>query len=136
MPPWIGTAPTWALFVMIGITLIKTWPIIQRNVLDAKDRRESRYSQRITDLEKAVKDCQEECEDHKEELRSELRNLEEKRLGDRRQHIQDQISLVSILVKNIDNPLLAQILTQLQTTQRTLPHELTGVIGDADERGK
>jgi uncharacterized membrane protein (DUF106 family) len=133
LPPWLGTAPAWGLLVLAVIAAIKTWPLVHKNLLDAKERRESRYSQRITELEQAVKTCQQECDDHKEALRVELRNLEEKRLGDRKQHLQDQISLVSILVKNIDNPLLDRVLQQLQSTQRSLPHELTGVIGDADK---
>lgn len=134
LPAWIGTAPAWGLFLLCCATLIKTWPIIQKNVLDARERKESRYSQRITELEGKVSECQRECEEHKEALRVELRKLEEKRLGDRQQHIQEQISLVSILVKHVDNPLLAKVLEQLQSTQRALPHELTGAVGDAAKK--
>lgn len=131
LPAWIGTAPAWALVLLTAGTLIKTWPIIQKNLLDAKERRESRYSERISQLERMVQECQAECEESKEVLRAEIRALEEKRLGDRKQHLQDQISLVSVLVANIDNPLLAQILQQLQATERKMPMELTGVVGDA-----
>lgn len=134
LPSWTGTAPAWGLFLLCAAALIKTWPLIQKNLLDAKERRESRYSQRITELEAAVKTCQHECEEHKEVIRVELRKTEERRLGDRQQHLQEQISLVSLLVKNIDNPLLDKILTQLQATQRSLPYELTGVVGDAERK--
>lgn len=126
--------PSWGILLLMIVTLIKTWPIIQRNLLDARERRESRYSLRITELEEAIRKCQEECEDHKEELRSQIHAIELERLGDKRQHVQEQISLVAVLVQNIDNPILKQILSQLQTVQRSLPQEvreLTGVVGDA-----
>ncbi len=126
--------PSWGIFLLMIAALIKAWPIIQKNLLDAKERRESRYSERISELKGAVRKCQEECEDHKEELRHEIHKLEMERLGDRRQHVQEQISLVAILVENIDNPMLKRILSQLQNVQRGLPEkarELTGVVGDA-----
>jgi acyl-CoA reductase-like NAD-dependent aldehyde dehydrogenase len=126
--------PGWGILLVLVATIIKTWPIIQRNLLDARERRESRYSTRISELEEMVRQCQQECEDHKEELRNEIHKLEMERLGDKRQHVQEQISLVAVLVENIDNPILKQILSQLQNVQRSLPEkvrELTGVVGDA-----
>jgi esterase/lipase len=131
LPSWVGTAPAWALILLCIGTLIKTWPIIQKNLLEAKEKRESRMGNRITELERMVRECQQECEDHKEELREEIRRLENQRLNDRHQNLQEQISLVSILVRNVDNPILAQVLEQLQRTKTALPHTLTGVVGDA-----
>lgn len=135
-PAWLGSPSQVALLVIVIVTLIKTWPIIQRNILDAKERRESRYSQRISELEKAVTSCQQECEDHKEELRQQIGKLERQRLDDRAQNLQEQISLVAILVKNVDNPMLAQILETLQAHKRRLPMELTGIIGDTQSPTK
>lgn len=116
--------PLWGIFLLMIISIIKTYPIIQKNLLDARDKRENRYSERIRELEAAVHACQKECEEHKTELRKQLDGL-------RRQNIQDQISLVSVLVQGTDNPALKKVLETLQSVQRALPvEELPGVAGD------
>lgn len=137
-PAWlVGTPSQFALLIIALVALIKVWPILQRNILDAKERRESRYSARITHLEQAVKECHSQCEEQKNGLRVEVRRLEELRLSDRAQNLQEQISLVSILVKNVDNPLLDRILQSLQARSiAEKPRELTGVVGDAYKGGK
>lgn len=123
--------PGYGILALMVLTLIKTWPIIQKNVLEARNVREGRYSSRISELEAAVIECRQECDDHKEELRSRINHLEEKRLGDRQQNLQEQISLVSVLVKYVPNPLLEQVLKSLESAKMRLPYELTGVTGDA-----
>jgi hypothetical protein len=123
--------PGWAVFLLLCGTLIKTWPIIQKNLLEARDKRENRYSGRISELEEAVRLCQQECEDHKNELRKEIGGLTETIMGLRRQHVQEQISLITAIIESVDNPLLKQLMKSLQSVQRALPRELPGVVGDA-----
>lgn len=127
---WNGV-PIWGMLIVMIVTLIKTYPIIQRNLLEARDKREGRYSLRITELEDAVEACQKECEQHKEELRKEIRDMHETLLGQRRQHIQEQISLIAAIVESVDNPILKQLLSRLQSVQRV--EELSGVVGDAQK---
>lgn len=118
-----ASIPAWGIFLLMVVTLIKTYPIIQRNLLDARERRESRYSMRITELEAAVRACQEECEDHKNQLREEINHLNETLSGLRRQHVQEQISLVAAIIESVDNPVLKQLMNSLKSVQRALPAE-------------
>lgn len=125
-----GLVPAWGLFFLVLVALIKAWPSLQKNSLEHKENRESRYSKRISELEQAVRDCQRECEDHKDELRKEV-------LGMRRQHLQEQISLVMIIMDSVDNPTLKQLLARLQSTQRSYGLEPLGeVVGDAAQTPK
>jgi hypothetical protein len=124
--------PGWGIFLLCLITLIKTWPLIQKNLLDARETRETRHGKRIKDLEEAVDECRRECEEQKESMRAEMSRLQEQRLNDRAQNLQEQISLVSILVQSVDNPILQRVLEQLQTAKRV--YELTGVVGDRNSQ--
>jgi hypothetical protein len=126
-----GSLPGWAVVVILVGSLIKIWPIIQRNLLDARDKRDHRYSTRISELERAVHECQKECEDHKNELRKEISGLTETIMGLRRQHVQEQISLITAIIESVDNPLLKKLMKSLESVQRALPREIPGVAGDA-----
>lgn len=126
---WSGV-PVWGMFLLFLVTLVKTYPIIQRNLLDAREKRESRYSIRIRDLEEAVVICQRTCEADKEEMRKEIRELNEKLVGLRRQHVQEQISLVAAIIESVDNPMLKQMLNALQSVQRTLPAAEVVAVGE------
>lgn len=131
MPDWIGTVPAWGMFILMVMTAIKTYPLIQKNLLDAREGRESRYGKRISELEEAVAQCQRECAEQTQKLLNEIAGL-------RRNHIQEQISLVSAIIESVDNPLLKQLLTTMQSVQRTLPQVefVGGVEGDANKQSE
>jgi hypothetical protein len=122
---WNGI-PIWGMALVMLITLIKTYPIIQRNLLEARERRESRYSSRITELEAAVTACQKECEEHKQSLHSEISGL-------KAQHIMQQITLLRTIVDIFpDAPQLKLLLRALELGDRSKQaQELPGVRGDA-----
>lgn len=127
----MGTLPQWGAFlVLIGILVRQVVPW-RRLSIDSAAQLRKELEERNSKLIARVEKCEKECEDHKTELRTQIHALEQQRLDDRAQNLQEQISLVSILVKNVDNPLLAQVLESLQGARRKLPHELTGVVGDA-----
>jgi len=121
--------PGWGVFLLLCVTLVRVWPNLQKNNLEARDKRETRYSARITELEDAVEECRKECDQHKEILRIELRKLELEMLGMRRQHIQEQISLVSAIYESVDSPVLKHLMTSLQSIQKALPVEQLGEAG-------
>ena len=49
--------PGWGVFLLLCVTLVRVWPNLQKNNLEARDKRETRYSARITELEDAVEEC-------------------------------------------------------------------------------
>jgi esterase/lipase len=136
--------PGWGIFLLCTVTLIKTWPIIQKNLLDARanaDQRASKERDSIADyyrheiemLRDEVRQCRESCEKQEAALLNKIDDLNETIHGMRRQHIQEQISLISAVIQSIgaDHPLLKQLLLSFETVQRALPHgPLGNVEGD------
>lgn len=123
--------PGWGIFGLMIITLIKTWPIIQRNVLEARTAREGRYSARISELEDSVEECRKECDEHKEILRREITGL-------RRQHLSEQLQLVRTIADLFpDAPQLGLLLRTLESGQRSAAYmdhlireDVDGPLGD------
>jgi esterase/lipase len=140
--------PGWGIFLLLAVTLIKTWPIIQKNLLDARanaDRRAAKerddlsdyYRHEIEMLREEVRQCRESCEKQERELVNKIEELNETIHGMRRQHIQEQISLISAVIQSIgaDHPLLRQMLLSFETVQRALPQgPLGNVEGDAAQQ--
>lgn len=105
--------PGYGILCILIVTLIKTWPIIQKNSLEARSAREGRYSARITELERAVEECRKVCEADKDYLRKEM-------AGMRRQHLSEQLQLVRTIVELFPNaPQLTLLLRTLENGQRS-----------------
>lgn len=122
----VWNLPGWGMFLLMMIALIKTWPIIQKNLLDARESRESRYGSRIRDLEKAVADCQERELNREEAMRKELAGL-------RDQHLAQQLALVRTIIEIFpEAPKLQLLLKALETGQRSAAY-IGEVVGDAGE---
>lgn len=89
---------------------------------------------RIAELEKQVKQCYDECSDVKREhaeslntLREEhneaMRLMNERLLGEQRQRIQEQVSLISAIMRSVDSPDLHKVLTTLESVQTVIKPE-------------
>lgn len=118
--------PGYGIFLLMVVTLIKTWPIIQKNLIDARNAREGRYAQRISDLEDDVEGCRKECDDAKEAMRKEM-------IGMREQHLAEQLSLVRTIIEIFpDAPQLELLVRTLEGGKRALRY-LGEVKGDTDK---
>ena len=124
---YIGSPAQVGLFFLALITLIKTWPIIQKNVMEARERKESRYSTRIETLEKKVEDCRAECDRDKKILLEEIHGM-------RRQHVQEQISLINAIIESVNAPELKTFLKMLESVQRTLVPAPAQVVNDPHDK--
>jgi len=119
--------PGFGILGVMIITLIKTWPIIQKNLLEAREAREGRYATRISELEKAVADCQERELAREDLMRKEINGLRE-------QHLQQQLSLVRTIVDIFPNaPQLQLLLNALENSHRSVAAaaEIGNIVGDA-----
>lgn len=123
--------PGWGLLLIAFITLVKIWPIIQKNLFEARETRETRYGMRIRELERDVADCRRECDEHKREMYSEIEGL-------RRQHRTEQLSLVRTIVELFPNaPQLTLLMRTLELGERrgvaeaAVAKHVGEVIGDA-----
>jgi hypothetical protein len=138
LPDWAGTAPQWAILAAVLIALIKTWPLIQQQLIAAAEGRRSAYYKRIAELEAAVRKCQEECAADKDDMLQQIKGLHEELFGLRKQHIQEQISFARAILDSLgrESPQLNILLRALENGQKALDaqrevHQVTGVKGDA-----
>lgn len=131
-PTWLGTPSQVLTLAIIVITLIKTWPIIQVKVIEARLTREGRYGARISELEQSLKACHDECQERIDKLQTKLTN-------EARQRIQSEISLVHTLISVVDAPQLRTILAALERRRSLILSEgieqLDGPISDVTNGG-
>lgn len=120
IPPWVGSFPLWALFLTVVGTLIKTWPLIQKNLIDAKMLKAGGYAKRITELEDKLSNCEVKCDEREVLFKKEIDDLKQKLNNEAWQRVQSEISLVATLVQIVPNPMLGQILEALKRRSTTL----------------
>lgn len=124
----VGTPAQVALFTLIFITLIKVWPILQKNVLDAQNSREGRYGQRISDLERDLRRCHEECQER-------INHLDKIIAGMRTQRSAEQIAMMRAILRTVEDPGLRKQLELLEALSMTTEPAkvVNGPIEDGDK---
>jgi hypothetical protein len=131
LPAWmlqyLGTVPQWGMFFLLLIVFIRTSPDIMKAWFEQAKAKREQHGNRITELEAQVKECREECDKVHADYRKEI-------LGLQAQSIQEQLSLVSIIMQTVDNPMLHQLFEQLQRHKAAQPVEFVG--GPIEDSGK
>lgn len=124
-PQWVGTpSQVGLLLVVIGTVLIayiKVWPVLLEARITERHKERQELRARITELEKAVEDCRRECDRQTALLQDEIGDLQETIYGMRRQHVQEQISLINAIIESVDNPVLKKMLGALESVRSNLP---------------
>lgn len=126
LPVWAGTVPQWGMFILLAIAVVRVSPQWLNSLLTATQNKRASQGQRITELEEAVKFCREECDRQTEMLHKEIHGL-------RRQHIQEQISLINTIIQSVDAPQLKLFLRTLESVQRDLGE--IRQLGATDDKG-
>lgn len=123
LPNWAGTIPQWFLFAGVLVTLIKLYPALQKQSLDSSAEQVKLYAEtcvslrkEVTALTEAVHNCERECAAQTKSLMDEIH-------GQRRQHMQEQISLISAIMQSVDSPQLKSLLRTLESVQVALKVE-------------
>lgn len=134
-PAWIGT-PSQAGVLIIAIVALLRWSLPWRKMsIDEGTQIRQELRAEITKVRSEHKICEDELASTKkevEELRDEVNNLEERILGMRRQHVQEQISLVAAIIASVPDPSLRKLLMALESVQRNLP---TRIMEDLKHEG-
>lgn len=134
LPSWFGTAPQWVTLAVIIGALIKTWPVIMLRVTEAKSiswkqKREERHDllEEIKGLKQEIADCKEKCHEDTQRLNEALFNQ-------RKQNIQEQLSLISVIINSVDSPELRTLMKSLEAVQSTIA--LRAITEGAEDDGK
>lgn len=126
LPVWAGTVPQWGMFVLLAIAVVRVSPQWLSSLLTATQNKRASQGKRITELEEAVRFCREECDRQTEILHNELHGM-------RRQHVQEQISLINTIIQSVNAPQLKLFLRTLESVQRDLGE--IRQIGATDDKG-
>lgn len=121
LPAWVSSVPIWGLFATVLIAVIKIWPTLQAQAISERLAKRDRYITRITELEAAVEECRRQCDEDQENMRVTIDGLRDEIYGLRRQHVQEQISMINSIIESVDSPVLKNLLKTLQSVQSTLP---------------
>jgi hypothetical protein len=127
-PSWLGSPSQFALLIIVILALIKVWPIIQKQLMDARAGREGRYSKRIRELEDNLERCHRECGERIDKLQTKINN-------EAMQRVQSEISLVSTIIQVVDAPQLKAILAALEKRKGLLlldVEQISGPFGDIE----
>lgn len=113
IPNWLitGTAPQWALLVLVSITLAKlTVPLRQQNITTLQSMCDA-LKERVDGLLARLDECEARCEQRDDII-----------LGMKKQATAQQISFVRLLMTALgqDNPELQHMLTTLESMEKSL----------------
>lgn len=122
LPSWVGSVPAWTtLIVVIGyilIQVVKNHPVVEQQKITERLNIKEGYVRRISDLEKAVKECQDECKKQQDESAKIIQTLQEKLNNEAMQRVQGEISLVSTLIQIMpDAEQLRRVMAALEARQ-------------------
>lgn len=125
----LGTPVQFATFALVLITLIKVWPIIQKQLHDITNQREGRYGERIKWLESELHKCHEECAAALTAMRVELDGLKDQRRA-------EQIAMMRAILRTVDDPSLRKQLEMLEALQMTgVVEKIDGPVEDGGNHG-
>lgn len=132
LPNWVGSVPQWGMFILLLIAVVRTSPQWLGVWSNMKLQASNRVATRITELESNLREahrdydekiqkCRDDCDKQTKFLQDEIGDLEDAIAGMRKQHIQEQISLINTIIESVDAPQLKLFLRTLETVQRNLP---------------
>lgn len=135
LPSWVGTAPQWAMMILLAIAVVRTSPQWLEAMFTAVQNRRSADRKRITELEAAIAECRRLCDEQDARLQQKIEDLQHKLSNEALQRVQSEISLVHTLIQIVDAPALKAVLTALERRQ-TLLFELAPAKGADDEEAE
>ena len=114
VPIWAGNVPARILLFSLGtyvaIQWLKNKPIIEQQKINERLAIKTGYTDRIKRLEEKVDSNFKQCEQEKKELHEQIGALERELIGLRRQHNQEQMSLINEIISSVDAPELKTVL--------------------------
>lgn len=118
--PYIGTVPQWGMFLAVMLAFLKLAPVWRKQTFDQSNTEIARaetlaatYRAEVQTLRKELRGCEEECA-------AELKALHEEMFSMRKSNIQEQISLVNVILRSVDAPELKTLLAVLEQVKGTL----------------
>lgn len=105
----LRVVPLWGSFVLLAGILARQVVPWRKLSLDAAAQIREEMKERIDELKEQHKDCL-----------NDMKALQEEMAGQRRQHLQEQISLINAIINSVDSPALKGLLKALESVQATL----------------
>lgn len=128
----VGTLPQWAVVAAIVIALIKIIPILREQKLKRIAEQEMGWQKECYNLREELRRQRQECEEEHRLNRQKIAELEETIHGLRKQHIQEQISLINTILRSVDSPELKSLLVMFESVKASLAVQHVTVLGATD----
>jgi len=109
----MGTVPQWGLLAAVIIALIRLVPTWRAQSLKKRKDDIDGWRDECEKLRAELERCEAQC-------RKEIGDLHDEIFGLRKQHIQEQISLINVILQSVDAPELKTLLKMLESVQITL----------------
>lgn len=108
-----GTIGIWGLLGLAFITLIKTWPIIQQRVIEARAQQADEDQSLRTDLLSRIGELEEELREERKRCSEELQRLRGELIGVTRQFVQFQLAVAQAIPPTSMTPEMIKALGDL-----------------------
>lgn len=123
-PEWIGSPSQFGLLVIVFAAFLR-WSLPWRKMsIDEGTQIRKELREELVKVRGEHKVCEDALRSAQKELgvlRDEVNDLENRVAGLRRQHVQEQISLINSIIESVDAPQLKTFLKTLESVQRSLP---------------
>jgi hypothetical protein len=113
LPEQLGTIPQWGMFIALLALLVKQVIPWRQQTLDRDAKFCENLTKEVSDLRAELKQCEQDCTAKSKALHEEL-------FGMRRQHIQEQISLINTIMRSVDSPELLGMIKLLERVEQNL----------------
>lgn len=87
---------------------------------DSHAEQVKQYAETCSELREEVRKLTDRVHECEESCARETKALNEELLGLRRQHVQEQISLINSIIQSVDSPLLKSLLKNMETVRNSL----------------
>jgi len=131
LPSWAGTVPQWAMLLVViaaAIKLIIPW---RQQVIDKEVTQVAAYAAECQSLRSEVRELSTELRDCEDRCDKEIRGLHEEILGLRKNQVQEQISLINVIMRSVNNPELQSLMLMLESVQSSLKRKEGAQDGEA-----
>lgn len=117
LPTWAGSVPQWGLLATIVLAFFKLWPVLRQQTIDVNNEQVKLYAETCTQLRVELNLLSEKLFNCEDKCDKDIRKLNDELNGMRRQHVQEQLSLINAIIASVDAPQLKVLLTSLESVQ-------------------
>lgn len=120
VPTWITAVPTWGLLGGLIYAVVKHGPEWKSQSFSEAESMCKALQAQVDNLRDRLNACEDECRGQAAAHKTEVNALHNELMGERRQRVQEQLSMINAIMSSVDSPQLKSLLGTLESVQRAL----------------